>query len=58
MNGILNWYDQFNLVRTPHEPCDIWAHWTAQCVPEMGDWCARNMYIQGHAQYEHRAGLV
>ena len=31
----------------------IWAHWTAQCVPEMGDWYARNMYIQGHAQYEH-----
>ena len=31
----------------------IWAHWTAQCVPEQGDWYARNMYIQGHAQYEH-----
>jgi alpha-L-fucosidase len=31
----------------------IWAHWTAQCVPEMGDWYARNMYIQGHAQYGH-----
>ncbi|MDR7267426.1 alpha-L-fucosidase [Pelomonas saccharophila] len=31
----------------------IWAHWTAQCVPEAGDWYARNMYIQGHAQYEH-----
>ena len=25
----------------------IWAHWTAQCVPEQGDWYARNMYIQG-----------
>jgi alpha-L-fucosidase len=24
----------------------IWAHWTAQCVPEQGDWYARNMYIQ------------
>jgi len=22
----------------------IWAHWTAQCVPEQGDWYARNMY--------------
>ena len=31
----------------------IWAHWTAQCVPEMGDWYARNMYIQGNWQYEH-----
>ncbi len=24
----------------------IWAHWTAQCVPEQGDWYARNMYEQ------------
>jgi alpha-L-fucosidase len=31
----------------------IWAHWSAQCVPEAGDWYARNMYIQGHPQYEH-----
>jgi len=31
----------------------IWAHWTAQCVPEMGDWYARNMYIQGNSQYDH-----
>ncbi len=31
----------------------IWAHWSAQCVPEAGDWYARNMYIQGHWQYEH-----
>jgi alpha-L-fucosidase len=31
----------------------IWAHWSAQCVPEAGDWYARNMYIQGHRQYEH-----
>ncbi|MFL6626974.1 MAG: alpha-L-fucosidase [Vitreoscilla sp.] len=31
----------------------IWAHWTAQCVPEMGDWYARNMYLQGNWQYEH-----
>ncbi|MFT4111867.1 alpha-L-fucosidase [Silvibacterium sp.] len=30
----------------------IWAHWTAQCVPEQGDWYARNMYIQGNPQYE------
>lgn len=31
----------------------IWAHWSAQCVPEMGDWYARNMYRQGNWQYEH-----
>ncbi len=30
----------------------IWAHWTAQCVPEQGDWYARHMYIQGHANYD------
>jgi alpha-L-fucosidase len=31
----------------------IWAHWSAQCVPEQGDWYARNMYMQGspHNQY-------
>ena len=28
----------------------IWAHWTAQCVPEQGDWYARQMYIQGDAR--------
>ena len=31
----------------------IWAHWSAQCVPEQGDWYARNMYIQGTRQYEY-----
>ncbi|MDE2265468.1 MAG: alpha-L-fucosidase [Alphaproteobacteria bacterium] len=30
----------------------IWAHWTAQCVPEMGDWYARQMYIQGNPDYD------
>ncbi|NWK97668.1 alpha-L-fucosidase [Sphingobium lactosutens] len=25
----------------------LWAHWSAQCVPEEGDWYAREMYIQG-----------
>ena len=30
----------------------IWAHWGPQCQAEAGDWYARNMYIQGHAQYE------
>jgi alpha-L-fucosidase len=31
----------------------IWAHWSAQCVPEAGDWYARNMYMQGSAHYDH-----
>jgi alpha-L-fucosidase len=31
----------------------IWAHWTAQCVPEQGDWYARNMYVQGSRAYEY-----
>src|SRR6185312_6209793 len=24
----------------------IWAHWSAQSVPEEGDWYARNLYMQ------------
>ncbi len=24
----------------------IWNHWSPQCVPEDGDWYARNMYLQ------------
>jgi alpha-L-fucosidase len=31
----------------------IWAHWGVQCVPEAGDWYARNMYIQGERAYRH-----
>ena len=31
----------------------MWAHWTAQCVPEQGDWYARNMYIQGTPAYNY-----
>lgn len=31
----------------------IWAHWSAQCVPEQGDWYARQMYIQGHPHYNY-----
>ena len=27
----------------------IWAHWGPQCQPELGDWYARLMYIQGPA---------
>ena len=25
----------------------VWAHWSPQCVPEAGDWYARNMYMEG-----------
>ena len=31
----------------------IWAHWSAQCVPEQGDWYARSMYIQGSSTYNY-----
>src|SRR5439155_7408697 len=30
----------------------IWAHWSAQCQPEEGDWYARRMYLQGDATYK------
>jgi len=31
----------------------IWAHWSAQCVPEAGDWYGRLMYVQGQPSYQH-----
>jgi len=31
----------------------LWAHWGAQCVPEAGDWYARNMYLPGQRAYDH-----
>lgn len=31
----------------------IWAHWSPQCVPEAGDWYARNMYMEGSRQYKY-----
>ena len=31
----------------------IWAHWSAQCVPEQGDWYARRMYQQGDSAYDY-----
>ena len=31
----------------------IWAHWSAQCVREQGDWYARRMYLQGDSSYQH-----
>ncbi|HVO97047.1 MAG TPA: alpha-L-fucosidase [Bryobacteraceae bacterium] len=30
----------------------IWAHWGPQSAAEAGDWYARNMYIEGDAQYK------
>ena len=30
----------------------IWAVWGPESVPERGDWYARNMYIEGHEQYQ------
>jgi alpha-L-fucosidase len=32
----------------------IWAHWSPQCVPEAGDWYARNMYLQDQRQYKYQ----
>ena len=29
----------------------IWSHWGPQSVPMYGDWYARHMYTEGHAQY-------
>jgi len=31
----------------------IWAHWSPQCVPEAGDWYARNMYVEGRREYKY-----
>ena len=32
----------------------MWAHWSAQCVPEMGDWYAREMYGEGSTDYKYQ----
>jgi alpha-L-fucosidase len=32
----------------------IWAHWSPQCVPEAGDWYARNMYMEGSKDYKYQ----
>jgi alpha-L-fucosidase len=31
----------------------IWAHWSPQCVPEDGDWYARNMYVEDQPQHKY-----
>ena len=33
----------------------IWAHWSPQCVPEYGDWYARNMYEEGSPDYRFQS---
>ena len=30
----------------------IWAHWGPQCVPIMGDWYAKRMYVPGDKDYK------
>lgn len=32
----------------------IWAHWSAQCVPEQGDWYARLMYMPPGHDYQYQ----
>lgn len=32
----------------------IWAHWSAQCVPEQGDWYAQSMYQEGTPDYRYQ----
>jgi alpha-L-fucosidase len=32
----------------------IWAHWSAQCVPEQGDWYAHYMYVPTHRDYAYQ----
>lgn len=34
----------------------IWAHWSPQCVPEDGDWYAREMYLGGTKKYKFQMG--
>ena len=36
----------------------IWAHWTAQCVPEQGDWYARQMYQEGNGDYKFQVRAI
>ena len=30
----------------------IWAHWSAQCVPEQGDWYAQHVYMENQDHYK------
>lgn len=55
--GFLPRWDSLARYQTPDWFRDakfgIWAHWGPQCQPEMGDWYAREMYIEGSAKYRH-----
>lgn len=31
----------------------FWAHWGPQAVPRMGDWYAKNIYLEGNADYKY-----
>jgi len=35
----------------------IWAHWGPQCVPMVGDWYARKMYLPGEFMYHHHCRI-
>ncbi|WP_448658859.1 alpha-L-fucosidase [Sphingomonas sp. CJ99] len=52
-----NWSALTAAYRTPDWFRDakfgIWAHWSAQCVPEAGDWYGRLMYLPGDYRYDH-----
>ena len=52
-----NWSSVIEAFETPRWFADakfgMWAHWSAQCVPEYGDWYGRLMYVQGQPAYEH-----
>ncbi|GAA0548371.1 alpha-L-fucosidase [Rhizomicrobium palustre] len=51
-----NWESLVSGYQTPEWFRDakfgLWAHWGPQCVPEAGDWYARQMYVQGNGQYD------
>jgi len=52
-----NWSSVIEAFETPRWFADakfgMWAHWSAQCVPEYGDWYGRLMYVQGQPCYDH-----
>ena len=51
-----DWHSLKSQYKTPEWFRDakfgIWAHWSAQCQPEQGDWYGRRMYIQGDPAYD------
>jgi len=51
-------WDSLEQYRTPAWFRDakfgMWAHWGPQCVPEQGDWYARQMYMQGNYDYNYQ----